>query len=176
MTKALPNTALGRASHGPRVVLSRHGCVERRRGKRKARRQRHPHGGGATFGARPRAAREAAKAALDWAHRLHGSLGVRPLRERIARHYRDAYGVSVAPERIIVTTGSSAGFVLAFLSLFDPGQRSPSPRRNIRPTAISSKRSTWSRCYPALQAGRMDHDGAGASSGLIGKPVQGFWP
>ena len=29
----------------------------------------------------------------------------------------------MAPERVIVTTGSSAGFVLAFLSLFDPGQR-----------------------------------------------------
>ena len=48
---------------------------------------------------------------------------MRSLRERIARHYRDSYGVSVAPERVIATTGSSAGFVLAFLSLFDPGQR-----------------------------------------------------
>src|SRR6185312_685405 len=46
-----------------------------------------------------------------------------PLRERIARHYKDAYGVSLAPERVVVTTGSSAGFVLAFLALFDPGQR-----------------------------------------------------
>jgi aspartate/methionine/tyrosine aminotransferase len=50
-------------------------------------------------------------------------LGIAPLRERIARHYRNAYGVSLPPERVVVTTGSSAGFVLAFLCLFDAGQR-----------------------------------------------------
>lgn len=72
----------------------------------------------------PRAAREAAKAALDAGPVGYTeALGIAPLRERIARHYRDAYGVDVAPERVAVTTGSSAGFVLAFLSLFDPGQR-----------------------------------------------------
>src|SRR5690606_32515112 len=72
----------------------------------------------------PRAAREAAKAALD-AGRIGytEALGTAPLRERIARHYRDAYGVSLSPERIVVTTGSSAGFIMAFLSLFDRGQR-----------------------------------------------------
>jgi aspartate/methionine/tyrosine aminotransferase len=72
----------------------------------------------------PRAAREAAKAALD-AGRIGytEALGIAPLRERIARHYRETYGVTIAPERVIVTTGSSAGFVLAFLSLFDAGQR-----------------------------------------------------
>ena len=72
----------------------------------------------------PRAAREAAKAALDLGRIGYTeALGVAALRERIARHYRDAYGVSVSPERVVVTTGSSAGFVLAFLSLFDVGQR-----------------------------------------------------
>jgi aspartate/methionine/tyrosine aminotransferase len=72
----------------------------------------------------PRAAREAARAALD-AGRIGytEALGIAPLRERIARHYRDAYEVALAPERVVVTTGSSAGFVLAFLSLFDPGAR-----------------------------------------------------
>lgn len=55
--------------------------------------------------------------------------GMPALRERIARHYRERYGVSVDPERVVVTTGSSAGFVLAFLSLFDVGARValPSP-------------------------------------------------
>src|SRR5215210_992349 len=72
----------------------------------------------------PRAVREAAKAALDLGRIGYTeALGISALRERIARHYRDAYGVSLGPERVIVTTGSSAGFVLAFLSLFDPGQR-----------------------------------------------------
>jgi aspartate/methionine/tyrosine aminotransferase len=72
----------------------------------------------------PRAAREAAKAALDLGRIGYTeALGISALRERIARHYRDTYGVGIAPERVVVTTGSSAGFVLAFLSLFDPGQR-----------------------------------------------------
>ncbi len=49
------------------------------------------------------------------------ALGSPSLRERIARHYRDAYGIGIAPDRIAVTAGSSAGFVLAFLALLDPG-------------------------------------------------------
>ncbi len=57
------------------------------------------------------------------------ALGMPALRERIARHYADHYGVAVEPDRVAVTTGSSAGFVLAFLSLFDVGARValPSP-------------------------------------------------
>jgi aspartate/methionine/tyrosine aminotransferase len=72
----------------------------------------------------PRVAREAAKAAID--SDLLGyteALGLPALRERIAQHYRDAYGVSVPPDEVIVTGGSSAGFVLAFLALLDEGQR-----------------------------------------------------
>jgi aspartate/methionine/tyrosine aminotransferase len=51
------------------------------------------------------------------------ALGLPALRERIARHYAGRYGVTVEPERVVVTTGSSAGFVLAFLALFDVGAR-----------------------------------------------------
>lgn len=50
------------------------------------------------------------------------ALGRPALRERLSRHYRDTYGVDVAPERIVITTGSSAGFLLAFVALFDVGQ------------------------------------------------------
>jgi aspartate/methionine/tyrosine aminotransferase len=72
----------------------------------------------------PRPAIEAARAALDSGRIPYTeALGIAPLRERIARHYREAYGVTIAPERVVVTTGSSAGFVLAFLSLFDAGAR-----------------------------------------------------
>ena len=42
----------------------------------------------------------------------------RSLRERIARHYAEAYGVSVDPGQVAVTTGSSGGFVLSFIALF----------------------------------------------------------
>ena len=57
------------------------------------------------------------------------ALGLPALRQRICQHYRQHYGVSVAPERVVVTTGSSAGFVLAFLALFDTGAKValPSP-------------------------------------------------
>src|SRR4029079_18833310 len=50
-------------------------------------------------------------------------LGIPSLRNRIARHYGDAYGLSLDPGRVVVTTGSSGGFILAFLSLFEPGDR-----------------------------------------------------
>jgi aspartate/methionine/tyrosine aminotransferase len=49
------------------------------------------------------------------------ALGIPALRARIARHYAERYGLQVAPERVVVTTGSSAGFVLTFLALFDAG-------------------------------------------------------
>lgn len=72
----------------------------------------------------PAAVLAAAKAALD-ADRLGYTLalGLPQLRQAIARHYADSYGVAVDAERIVVTTGSSAGFVLSFLSAFDAGDR-----------------------------------------------------
>ncbi|MHA6525799.1 pyridoxal phosphate-dependent aminotransferase [Tessaracoccus sp. G1721] len=51
------------------------------------------------------------------------ALGIRPLREALAAHYRRWYGVDLEPERIAVTTGSSGGFLLAFLATFDAGDR-----------------------------------------------------
>src|SRR6185312_2466385 len=51
------------------------------------------------------------------------ALGIAPLRARIARHYADTYNFDLDPERVVVTTGSSGGFILAFLSLFEPGDR-----------------------------------------------------
>ncbi|WP_108484043.1 pyridoxal phosphate-dependent aminotransferase [Oceaniglobus ichthyenteri] len=51
------------------------------------------------------------------------SLGLPELRARIARLYHDWYGVDLAPERVVVTSGSSAGFLLAFTALFDAGER-----------------------------------------------------
>ena len=51
------------------------------------------------------------------------ALGLPELRARIAGLYGDWYGVDLAPERVIVTSGSSAAFVLAFTALFDAGDR-----------------------------------------------------
>jgi aspartate/methionine/tyrosine aminotransferase len=67
---------------------------------------------------------EAARAALaDGRFGYTEALGTRALRSRIARHYGEAYGLDLSPDRIAVTTGSSAGFNLAFLSAFDVGDR-----------------------------------------------------
>ena len=67
---------------------------------------------------------EAARQALD-NDRLGytEARGLPELREAISRHYRSIYELDISPDRIIVTTGSSAGFVLAFLALFDKGSR-----------------------------------------------------
>ena len=79
---------------------------------------------GQPSGQAPERVRAAAKAALD----SHGigytdALGLPELRQRIAGHYRHAYGVAVAPEQVAVTTGSSGAFLLAFLAAFDAGDR-----------------------------------------------------
>ncbi|MDP6391121.1 MAG: aminotransferase class I/II-fold pyridoxal phosphate-dependent enzyme [Alphaproteobacteria bacterium] len=67
---------------------------------------------------------EAARAALDDDRLAYTvALGLPELRRAIAKRYTDYYGADVAPERIVVTTGSSGGFVLAFLSVFDVGDR-----------------------------------------------------
>ena len=72
----------------------------------------------------PTTAIKAAQGAL--AHGRIGyteTLGIPSLRTRIARHYRDAYNLSIDPGHVVVTTGSSGGFILAFLSLFEAGDR-----------------------------------------------------
>ncbi len=51
------------------------------------------------------------------------ALGVPGLRREIAGHYQRWYGLEVDPGRIAVTTGSSGGFLLAFLAAFDVGDR-----------------------------------------------------
>src|SRR5262245_21705926 len=72
----------------------------------------------------PKTAIAAAHAALEVARIDYTSaLGIPSLRARIARHYRDTYGCAVNPERIVITTGSSGGFILAFLAMFEPGDR-----------------------------------------------------
>ena len=51
------------------------------------------------------------------------TLGVTSLRRRIARSYAQSRGLDVDAARIVVTTGSSAGFILAFLATFETGDR-----------------------------------------------------
>jgi len=70
----------------------------------------------------PRAAREAAQAALvEGKIGYTDALGTTRLKQALADHYRGRHGLKIDPARIAITTGSSAGFNLAFLSLFDAG-------------------------------------------------------
>ncbi len=72
----------------------------------------------------PEAAREAARRALDVGRIGYtDALGLLSLRRAISDFYKSRHGVSVDPGRIAITTGSSAGFNLAFLALFDAGDR-----------------------------------------------------
>ncbi len=72
----------------------------------------------------PQAVLAAARAALERETLGYtDALGVPALREAIARHYRRTYGLALDPARIVVTTGSSGAFLLAFLAAFDEGDR-----------------------------------------------------
>jgi len=121
----------------------------------------------------PRAVIAAAKAALD-AERLGYTLafGLPELRARIADYYVARYGTRVPMERVSVTTGSSGGFLLAFLSAFDVGDRValaypayPAYRNilvalGIEPVGVPTDAGTRFQPTPELlEAGAADVDG-----------------
>ena len=72
----------------------------------------------------PEPVRAAAAAALQ-ANQLGYTvaLGIPELRAAIAQSYADKYALSVDLDDVVVTTGSSGGFLLAFLACFDAGDR-----------------------------------------------------
>ncbi len=70
----------------------------------------------------------APKAAIARAHEVLDTDGMGyweslPLKARLARHYRDSYGVAVEPSQFIMTCGASPALVLALSSAFSPGDR-----------------------------------------------------
>src|SRR5436190_349664 len=72
----------------------------------------------------PATAIAAVRAALDTGpHGYTATLGIASLRQRIAQAYAQWHGSKFDPERVVVTTGSSAAFMLAFLALFEAGDR-----------------------------------------------------
>lgn len=122
----------------------------------------------------PLAVREAARRALDGAAIGYtDALGIAPLRAAIAAHYRAQYDASVDPAEVVVTTGSSAAFQLAFLAAFEAGDRValaipgyPAYRNilsalGIEPVLIEAGENTHYQPTPELLAG------AGPLDGLI---------
>lgn len=72
----------------------------------------------------PKAARDALTAAMqDQAMGYTVALGLPELRARIALLYKEWYGITLDPARVIVTPGSSGAFILAFTTLFDAGAK-----------------------------------------------------
>lgn len=64
----------------------------------------------------------AGRAALAAGHTQYTpAMGLPPLREAIAKHYRERLGVEVDPGRIIITPGASGALQLVLGSLVDPG-------------------------------------------------------
>jgi aspartate/methionine/tyrosine aminotransferase len=108
------------------------------------------------------------------------ALGLTSLRRRIARHYGERHGLDLDPNRVVVTTGASGAFLLAFLTLFDAGARValadpgyPAYRNmlaalDLRPVSLPTGPETRFQPTPAMlaDAGRM-----GPLAGLlIGHP------
>jgi aspartate/methionine/tyrosine aminotransferase len=126
----------------------------------------------------PKGALAAAHAALD-SDRIGyvAALGMPALRERIAQHYREVYNAEVSPEQVIVTTGSSGGFPLAFLASFDAGDRvalaAPGypAYRNILSAlhleAVDLPTSAEDRFQPTVAALEKANQGGRSIAGLI---------
>jgi aspartate/methionine/tyrosine aminotransferase len=114
----------------------------------------------------PATAIAAARAALTSARLGYTeTLGLTSLRARIARAYAEWHGIDIDPACIVVTTGSSSGFILAFLAAFEAGDRVAMalpgypPYRHIltalgcEPVSIETSAATrWSMTGEALLA------------------------
>jgi aspartate/methionine/tyrosine aminotransferase len=129
----------------------------------------------------PATALAAARAALGGPIAYTEALGLPSLRRRIARHYGERHGIDLDPARVVVTTGSSAAFMLAFLTLFEPGDRvaiaNPGypPYRHIlsalgcEPVLIETSAATrWALTGDALLAAHRDKPLAGV---LVASPA-----
>ncbi len=168
--------ALGRGDVDPFIVMD---VMERARQAEAAGRSIiHMEVGQPGTGA-PAGARKALAAVLDQPLGYTVALGLPELRAGIARLYTHWYGVDLDPARVVVTSGSSAAFLLAFTALFEAGQRVglgepgyPSYRQilkalSLQPVGIPS--SAENR-YQPVPADLNDHDLDGLIVASPGNP------
>jgi aspartate/methionine/tyrosine aminotransferase len=73
------------------------------------------------FEAPPVVADAVMRAIKDGRTKYVSSLGIAPLREAVAEHYATTYGVSISPDQVLVTPGTSPAMMLLFGHLLDPG-------------------------------------------------------
>ena len=124
----------------------------------------------------PAGAVAALKTALDQPLGYTVALGLPELRAGIAGLYRRWYGVDLDPSRVIVTTGSSGAFLLAFTALFDAGDRValgepgyPSYRQILRAlslTPVGVPARLENRLQPVVQ----DLDGLDVQGLIVASP------
>ncbi len=105
------------------------------------------------------------------------ALGLPALRERIAKLYKDRHGLNISPDRVVITTGSSAGFLLSFLTLFDacdrvaiadpgyPSYRNILKALNLEPVRLESGAN--SRFQPSLGLIEAAEEEGGPIQGLL---------
>jgi aspartate/methionine/tyrosine aminotransferase len=137
---------------------------------------------GQPSGPPPRLVTEAATRALQRGNIGYTEAkGIPELRERIAGHYQETYGVQVDPDQVVVTTGSSGSFVLAFLAIFDAGSRVaitapgyPAYRNIFNALQIEVaeiETSAANRWAPTVDAITALSDGAGLNGLLVASPA-----
>ena len=105
------------------------------------------------------------------------ALGLPALRQRIARLYGEWYNVDLNPARVVITPGSSGGFLLAFTALFDTGDRVgigapgyPSSRQILRAldlVPVDLQTANENRLQPVAK----DIDGQGLSGLMVASPA-----
>lgn len=105
------------------------------------------------FTAAPAVVEAAARAMADGKLQYTSAVGIPALREAIAAHYRQVYGLSIAPRRIVVTAGASAALLLACAALVDRGSEvlmpDPSYPCNRHFVAAFEGRAKMIACGPA---------------------------
>ncbi|MDY6955237.1 MAG: aminotransferase class I/II-fold pyridoxal phosphate-dependent enzyme, partial [Thermodesulfobacteriota bacterium] len=70
----------------------------------------------------PACIKDAAIRALHEGHTHYThSLGLLELREAICRYYHSSYGVSVEPDQVVVTSGTSPAMFMVFAALLEAG-------------------------------------------------------
>ncbi|WP_300018721.1 aminotransferase class I/II-fold pyridoxal phosphate-dependent enzyme [uncultured Roseobacter sp.] len=116
------------------------------------------------------------------------ALGLPALRARIARMYGDWYDVDLDPNRVVITPGSSGGFLLSFTALFDTGDRVgigapgyPSYRQILRaldltpvdlPTALGNRYQPVPQDFAGMDlAGLMVASPANPTGTMLDKPA-----
>lgn len=124
----------------------------------------------------PDGARRALAQALERPLGYTVALGLPELRAGIAALYQRWYGVDLDPARVIVTTGSSGAFLLAFTALFDAGDRValgepgyPSYRQILRALSLTPV-GVQSRAENRLQPTPEDLAGIDAKGLIVASP------